>query len=106
MVALTKFFLSVEQIQRYLANLQINNFIDQNVQLKWMEIGVEKHLRIPSQTNLTQSIIMNSVAKPEPLLFTAFDESGRKVQINLKNNISIQLQQFGTDITLNLTPRK
>ena len=69
-----------------------------------MENGRQNSLTVPSSKNLTQAIILKSVTKPDPLVFSAKDEKGQPVLINLSSNVTVELSQYGSDVTLNLIP--
>ena len=96
----------MEQVQRYLANLQISNGAATAVNLTWTENGKPKYLSVPALRNLTQPIIVKALKKPSPIIFRANDQAGNKILINGDNTLSVELTLFGTDANIKLMPGK
>ena len=92
------FSLADTKEERYIANLQINNFAADSIELNLMKNGVREVLPVPALNNITQSIIVTSATKPK-LNFTA-----PGALINGRKSVEVEPSQFGTDVILNLSP--
>ena len=72
------------------------------MKLSWFENGNPRSLIVPSSKNLTQNIILESFTKPDPLVFSAMDMTGKTVLINLAENVTVEFGKYASDVTLDL----